>query len=243
MGRRDRRQVQAFSSQLLADACRVGSFGSQARFIVTAFRTTKQAKDYLAERIASEASREGNPLTEVERKMLYFSETDWTLPEMTQISSEFDRDYDANAFEQRIAALVAKIVAGDRSQNQTATGTWDEAVEKLSDGDHYLNVLLDARDSGLAPAHGFLSTLKAGTARPRHDRLKLWVIALAIVIVLLGFFPLMAWTFGDRVWTIYEILFGEQRGKLWIALAVIAWLIWLVKGDLKVILSNLLKRS
>lgn len=207
------------------------------------FRTVKQAKDYLAERIAPEASREGGPLGEIGRKMLYFSETGWTLPDMAQVSAEFDRDYDENAFEQRIAALVAKIVARDRSQDQTATGIWDEAVEKLSEGDHYLTVLIDAGDSGLAPAHGFLPTLDARPVRPPQDRLRLWVTALAIVIVLLGFFPLMARIFGDKVWTIYEILFGEQRGKLWIALAVIAWLMWRVRGDLKVILSNLLKRT
>ena len=34
------------------------------------------AKVFLACRIAEEAEREGFPLTEVERKMLYFSETD-----------------------------------------------------------------------------------------------------------------------------------------------------------------------
>ena len=39
------------------------------------FHTDKEALDYLSERIArGEAVREGSPLSEIERKMLYFSE-------------------------------------------------------------------------------------------------------------------------------------------------------------------------
>ena len=37
------------------------------------FRTIREAKDYLAERIAEEADCNGTPLTDVERKMLYFT--------------------------------------------------------------------------------------------------------------------------------------------------------------------------
>ena len=60
------------------------------------FRTQREAKEYLAERIVSEAVREGVPLSEIERKMLYFSETDWTLPNILEINAEFERDYDQN---------------------------------------------------------------------------------------------------------------------------------------------------
>ncbi len=44
------------------------------------FSNVRAAKVYLAGKITEQAEREGAPLTEVERKMLYFSETDWTLP-------------------------------------------------------------------------------------------------------------------------------------------------------------------
>ena len=71
--------------------------------------TTKEAKDLLAGIIAAEAKREGVPLSELEHKMLYFSESDWTLPDMAAVSAEFDRDCDANEYEQKIARLVQKI--------------------------------------------------------------------------------------------------------------------------------------
>jgi len=69
---------------------------------VNQFWTAKQAKDYLAGEIAAEVTREGVSLSEMERKMLYFSETDWTLPDMAQVSAEFDRDYDQDEYERKI---------------------------------------------------------------------------------------------------------------------------------------------
>lgn len=44
--------------------------------------TLDNAIDFLVGRIAQRAEQEGVPLSEVERKMLYFSETAWTLPDM-----------------------------------------------------------------------------------------------------------------------------------------------------------------
>ena len=59
------------------------------------FSTPREAKEFLVSRIVAEAQREGVPLSEIERKMLYFSETGWTLPDMMEVDEAFDRDYDA----------------------------------------------------------------------------------------------------------------------------------------------------
>jgi hypothetical protein len=72
------------------------------------FGTAKDAKGFLAERIAAQAKREDNPLSEVERKMLYFSETDWTLPDMPAVSAEFDRDCDEDIYERRMRDSFAE---------------------------------------------------------------------------------------------------------------------------------------
>jgi hypothetical protein len=108
------------------------------------FRTIREAKDYLAERIAAEAERDRIPLTDVERKMLYFTETGWTLPDMKQVSSEFDRDYDQGEYEQKIGGLVSKIQSRLRDQGEADGKSWDRAIMKLSRGDRYLLVLVDA---------------------------------------------------------------------------------------------------
>ena len=107
-------------------------------------QTDREAKEYLARRIADEAKREGAPLTEVERKMLYFTESGWTLPDIMAVNEEFDRDYDQDEYEQKIGALVGKIQARDAAQSEQDQADWDDAVLKLSEGDHYLLVLIDA---------------------------------------------------------------------------------------------------
>jgi hypothetical protein len=44
------------------------------------FGNAREAKEFLISRIAEQAQRAGEPLSEIERKELYFSESGWTLP-------------------------------------------------------------------------------------------------------------------------------------------------------------------
>jgi len=132
-----------------------------------AFRTIREAKDFLANSIAAEAQRNGTPLSEIERKMLYFTETGWTLPDMKEVSAEFDRNYDQRDYERKIGELVNNIQVRFADQGVLEQERWNAALEKLSHGDHYLMVLAD-------------------TARPsrkglRHN-LKLLIIALGFLV-------------------------------------------------------------
>ena len=68
----------------------MGDFGT--------FSSAREAKEYLIQRIVLQAQRDGISLSEIESKMLYFSESYWTLPEMPEISQEFDRDYNQGEF-------------------------------------------------------------------------------------------------------------------------------------------------
>lgn len=162
---------------------------------VKKFATDKRALDYLAGRIAAEAEREGSALSEVERKMLYFSETDWTLPEMAEVSAEFDRVYDQNEYERKIAGLIGKVTASFQGADSDEQENWDAALERLSEGDRFLPVMVDASRStnhSLAGG-GFLPTLDRPVTRPPHDFLKLLVSAAAILGVVLGVVLFMYW--------------------------------------------------
>jgi hypothetical protein len=146
---------------------------------MTQFETDREAKEYLAERIVAQAKREGNPLTEVERKMLYFSETAWTLPNILEVNAEFERDYDNDEYERKIAGLAQRIRESNKAQGDEDPTTWDLAVEKLSEGDHYLLVLIDSR------------LVSAGEpVRPPGDFLRLILTALACTFGLLILFAL-----------------------------------------------------
>jgi hypothetical protein len=203
------------------------------------FKTIKAAKDYLANRIAAQAVRENIPLSESERKMLYFSETDWTLPDMKQVSAEFDRDYDQNEYEQKIASLICNIQAHHYSHNREEEESWDQAVEKLGEGDHYLSVLVGAAHSAAA---GFLPTFVRSSVRPRHDRLKLWGTASAIVLGFMVLLGLGNWLFGSRFWTVMDWLFDRNHSGLLILAAIAVWAAWNIRDDLKMIVRGILSR-
>jgi hypothetical protein len=207
------------------------------------FSTVRQAKEYLARRIAEEAVREGTPLAETERKMLYFSETDWTLPDMAQVSADFDRECDESEYEQKIAELVQKITSRDRAQSQSDTETWNEAVQRLSEEDHYLSLLVQATALQEPGLHGFLPVMEAGPKRPPHDRLKLWVTAFAMVFGVIGLVILGNWIFGSKFWTVSEWFFADGNGKLMIGLAVLAVLAWQFRSDLVLMIKAFLGRK
>jgi hypothetical protein len=73
---------------------------------MTSFSTGREAKQFLVGKIVEEASLEGVSLSDVERKMLYFTETAWTLPDIMEVNDEFDRYYDQNEYEKKISRLI-----------------------------------------------------------------------------------------------------------------------------------------
>src|SRR5579864_4687817 len=106
------------------------------------FGNAREAKEFLVSKIADEAQREGAPLSEVERKMLYFTENYWTLPDMMEVNEAFGRDYDAAEYEKKIAQLVRHARARTRKDNPQELEDWKDAIGILSKEDHYILVML-----------------------------------------------------------------------------------------------------
>jgi len=110
---------------------------------VQEFATVRDAKEFLVRRIGTEADRRGIALSEIEKKMLYFSETGWTLPDMADVNASFDRDCNQGRYEAKIARLIRHIRASDKKGHEPGLHIWDDAVRKLRDEDHYLLVMID----------------------------------------------------------------------------------------------------
>ena len=154
--------------------------------------TVRAAKDYLAAQIVEEAKRRGVALTEIERKMLYFSESCWTLPDMMKVCEEFDRDYDQDEYEAKIAGLVRGIEAHDETRSEEEKEDWYEAVLKLCEGDHYLLTLIDGGNSENKGIPSFSGTLERWmptwderARREPGDRKRLVLLAVGLTIVIL----------------------------------------------------------
>ena len=105
------------------------------------FSTAREAKEFLAERIAEEARRRGTPLSEIERKMLYFSESGWTLPEIGDVAQEFAQRYDTERYERKIKSLCRAVKKRMTKEDARA---WSDAIHRIAGEDHYLLVLIGA---------------------------------------------------------------------------------------------------
>jgi len=133
------------------------------------------AKEFLVSRIAAEAEREGVPLSDVERNMLYFSETAWTLPNMMAISDQFERRYDQDQYEDKIARLIRTARQRARQEDRPDFEAWSDAIRTLGTEDHY--ILLMVKQAG-------------GAVSIPGQLFKFWRAAVALVCVylLLPFF-------------------------------------------------------
>jgi hypothetical protein len=112
------------------------------------FSDDREALDFVASRIADAAQRDGVLLSEVERKMLYFSETAWTPPDIWNISDEFDRDYKQHEYEKKISRLIKKAVARARTESSEDFDAWAAALRRLGKKDRYLLVMVKAAGLG-----------------------------------------------------------------------------------------------
>jgi hypothetical protein len=142
----------------------------RVRLIVRTFSSGREAKEYLIAQIVLEAEREGVPLSETERKMMYFTETAWTLPDIWDVNEVFERDYDQPTYEGKIGELARKARTLGVAANELET--WKEAVRVLKSEDHYLLVLL-------AEPKGRSNSLFV-------DRLKLVGTAFLVCLLLIG---------------------------------------------------------
>jgi hypothetical protein len=124
--------------------------------MVRTFPSAREAKEFLVSKIGTESQREGVPLSEVERTMLYFSETAWTLPDTAAVNDAFDREYNQAEYERKIGKLIRNMRTTDRAHNREEFEAWNEALRTLRQEDHYLLVLIAAAESSRLPARRFL---------------------------------------------------------------------------------------
>lgn len=167
------------------------------------FATGRDAKEYLIDRILAQADKDGVSLSDVERKMLYFSESGWTLPDMMAVNQAFDEKYDQDEYENKIGQIVQRM----REQpDYDRDGGWDEAVRRLRKEDHYLLVLIDA----------------AGSRPENFSPWEIVKLLLAGALTVAVFLPILFFVDSHTSDPIYSKLTG---GIALLALVAIVWFI------------------
>jgi hypothetical protein len=99
--------------------------------------TASEALEFLANRIEQQAVSEGTLLTEIERKMLRWSEVEPGACKDVDISGRFERDFDADEWEEKIVRLAKRAYVAD-DKNPSAAQFWADARIALRGHDYYL---------------------------------------------------------------------------------------------------------
>jgi hypothetical protein len=116
------------------------------------------AKRFLISRVIEEAGMEGVLLSDTEKKMLHFTEVHPTIPDIYEVNDEFERNYDSDEYEQKIALLLKNARNRDEHGNPTREQEWKDALMALQKEDHYILVMVNqafGRDSNASYFLGF----------------------------------------------------------------------------------------
>jgi hypothetical protein len=100
------------------------------------------AKQFLISKIVEEAGVEQINLSEVEKKMLYFTEVHPSLPDIYEVNAQFERDYDSDKYEAKIAGLLKNARGRDRQSSPSREQDWKDALDALKKEDHYILVMV-----------------------------------------------------------------------------------------------------
>jgi len=100
-----------------------------------------EAKDFLVQQTAEQARREGVSLSDLEKRMMYFTETEDAVENPIALNEEFEAQYDTSQYESKIAGLLGRAYNRLKEEGSQEIQTWDEAIRELKRGDHYILVM------------------------------------------------------------------------------------------------------
>lgn len=104
-----------------------------------------EAKDLLVERIKKQAFLEGTALSDLEIRMLYFTENEEPDEDPLALNAEFEEHYDSDEYERKISKLMRHAYKAACAEGLASKKQWNAAMHRLSQGDHYLPVMWDVR--------------------------------------------------------------------------------------------------
>lgn len=126
-----------------------------------------EAKDFLVQQTAEQALLEGVPLSDLERRMMYFTENGEMSEDPIALNHAFEAQCDTGEYESKIGKLMRHAFWRLKRENPQRASEWKSATKALSNEDHYLVVLWNA----------------GATERPPYDSLKLLGTSVLVIVV------------------------------------------------------------
>jgi len=108
----------------------------------------REAKDFLVQQTAEQAAMEGVPPSDLEKRMMYFTESGYVPEDPIALNEEFEAQYDTYKYEAKIAKLLHHAYKRARKENAETKRRFDSAIKSLRRGDHYLLVMWDVIGRG-----------------------------------------------------------------------------------------------
>jgi len=103
---------------------------------------TKQAKDFLADQAEQQAALDRSPLSDLEKRMTYFTESDpASCDDPVSLNDEFEEKYNSTEYETKMSRLLRRAYGRLKAENPTGKLQWDDAIATLEKGDHYVLLL------------------------------------------------------------------------------------------------------
>jgi hypothetical protein len=137
-----------------------------------------EAKDFLVQQTAEQAALESVPLSDLEKRMMYFTETDECPEDPIALNDAFEEQYETAEYEAKISKLMHHVHSRIKKENPESARKWKEAVQQLSKGDHYILILCNPV-LDLVP--------EVSTEHPPYDSLKLLGTGILLAAALVGF--------------------------------------------------------
>ena len=156
----------------------------------------REAKDFLVAQTAEQARLEGVPLSDLEKRMMYFTESGYVPEDPIKLNEEFEAENDSDKYEAKISQLLHHAYRRVRKENGAARKNWDLAIKCLRRGNHYLLVMWD-----LAPS----------TWTPVGDSMKLFASSLGVA-ALFAALGILASFIGPKFEPQWRWLQGASQG-------------------------------
>lgn len=94
-----------------------------------------EAKDFLVQQTVEQAALENVPLSDLEKRMMYFTEVDECPENPIALNDAFEAEYDTGEYEAKLSKLMRHAHSRIKKENPEAARKWKEAIQELSKGD------------------------------------------------------------------------------------------------------------
>jgi hypothetical protein len=107
------------------------------------FESESHAKRFFVDKIVGETAAELRPLSDSERQMLSFSESDPEFVVNPALVSKLAAEISDKEYEAKVAGLLKRAYQRDVARDSAERDTYREAYAVLSQGDHYLLIMIN----------------------------------------------------------------------------------------------------